>query len=105
MASPPYRLSNGVELPLYDDREASAFELPNGMRCVVVSDKHAEVAACSVQVSVGHFSDPDELPGLAHFLEHMLFMGTSKYPCVAAFVSPALGCPHARPPPPPPSPQ
>lgn len=25
-------------------------------------------------------SDPDELPGLAHFLEHMLFLGTEKYP-------------------------
>ena len=26
-------------------------------------------------------SDPKELPGLAHFCEHMLFMGTEKYPC------------------------
>ena len=25
-------------------------------------------------------SDPDELPGLAHFCEHMLFLGTEKYP-------------------------
>lgn len=24
--------------------------------------------------------DPDELPGLAHFCEHMLFLGTEKYP-------------------------
>ena len=29
---------------------------------------------------VGYFSDPEEFPGLAHFLEHMLFMGTEKYP-------------------------
>lgn len=28
----------------------------------------------------GHMSDPDELPGLAHFCEHMLFLGTEKYP-------------------------
>lgn len=32
------------------------------------------------QVHVGSLSDPDELPGLAHFLEHMLFLGTAKYP-------------------------
>jgi insulysin len=83
MASDPcYRLSNGIELPLYDDREVASFVLPNGLKCVVISDVHAEVAACSVQVSVGHFSDPEELPGLAHFLEHMLFMGTKKHPCV-----------------------
>lgn len=33
-----------------------------------------------MDVAVGHFSDPPELPGLAHFLEHMLFLGTEKYP-------------------------
>lgn len=29
----------------------------------------------------GSLSDPDDLPGLAHFCEHMLFLGTEKYPC------------------------
>ena len=29
---------------------------------------------------VGSYSDPEDIPGLAHFLEHMLFMGTEKYP-------------------------
>ena len=29
---------------------------------------------------VGHFSDPKAVPGLAHFCEHMLFLGTEKYP-------------------------
>lgn len=29
---------------------------------------------------VGYMSDPDDLPGLAHFCEHMLFLGTEKYP-------------------------
>jgi insulysin len=29
---------------------------------------------------VGHMSDPAETPGLAHFLEHMLFLGTTSYP-------------------------
>lgn len=26
----------------------------------------------------GHLSDPDDFPGLAHFCEHMLFLGTEK---------------------------
>jgi secreted Zn-dependent insulinase-like peptidase len=30
-----------------------------------------------MDVHIGHFCDPPELPGLAHFLEHMLFLGTS----------------------------
>lgn len=29
---------------------------------------------------LGYFSDPVEIPGLAHFCEHMLFLGTEKYP-------------------------
>ena len=31
-------------------------------------------------VNIGAFVEPDDLPGLAHFLEHMLFLGTEKYP-------------------------
>ena len=32
------------------------------------------------QVRVGSMSDPKQLPGLAHFLEHMLFYSNEKYP-------------------------
>ena len=37
-------------------------------------------AACGLCVGVGAFSDPLEIPGMAHFLEHMVFMGSEKYP-------------------------
>ncbi|XP_012524901.1 nardilysin isoform X2 [Monomorium pharaonis] len=37
-------------------------------------------AACGLCVGVGSFSDPSEVPGMAHFLEHMVFMGSEKYP-------------------------
>jgi insulysin len=33
-----------------------------------------------MDVCLGQFNDLDHLPGLAHFLEHMLFMETEKYP-------------------------
>nr|GMD41759.1 insulin-degrading enzyme-like 1, peroxisomal [Ipomoea batatas] len=33
-----------------------------------------------MNVSVGSFSDPKDLEGLAHFLEHMLFFASEKYP-------------------------
>ena len=37
-------------------------------------------AACALSVGVGYLSDPSELQGCAHYVEHMLFMGTRKYP-------------------------
>ncbi|KAI5283159.1 Insulinase (Peptidase M16), partial [Ascosphaera acerosa] len=37
-------------------------------------------ASAAVDVNVGSFSDPEDLQGLAHCLEHALFMGTQKYP-------------------------
>eukprot|EP01138_Halocafeteria_seosinensis_P002764 gb/GECG01002825.1/.p1 GENE.gb/GECG01002825.1/~~gb/GECG01002825.1/.p1 ORF type:complete len:492 (+),score=62.18 gb/GECG01002825.1/:1-1476(+) len=37
-------------------------------------------AALGIGVQAGSFHDPDEVEGLAHFLEHMIFMGSKKYP-------------------------
>jgi predicted Zn-dependent peptidase len=37
-------------------------------------------AAAALCVSVGSFSDPKHVPGMAHFLEHMVFMGSEKFP-------------------------
>uniref|UniRef100_A0A3B3XWP3 Nardilysin a (N-arginine dibasic convertase) n=2 Tax=Poecilia mexicana TaxID=48701 RepID=A0A3B3XWP3_9TELE len=46
------------------------------------ADKQSAAALC---VGVGSFSDPSDLPGLAHFLEHMVFMGSEKYPSENGF--------------------
>jgi predicted Zn-dependent peptidase len=43
------------------------------------SQTEAERSAAALDVHVGHFSDPAELPGLAHFCEHMLFLGKKEW--------------------------
>ena len=39
-----------------------------------------KLAACSIAFDVGYFADSDECDGLSHFLEHMVFMGSEKFP-------------------------
>ena len=48
--------------------------LANGLTVVAFSDPAAEKAAAALCVAVGALSDPDEIPGLAHFCEHMLLL-------------------------------
>lgn len=63
-----------------DKRLYRCLELQNEMKVLLISDSRTDKAAASLDVNVGHMSDPVELPGLAHFCEHMLFLGTEKYP-------------------------
>ena len=50
-----------------------------------MSDPDVHRSAAALSVGVGHLSDPIEKQGLAHYLEHMLFLGTKKYPEVGLF--------------------
>ncbi|XP_068625858.1 insulin-degrading enzyme [Battus philenor] len=63
-----------------DKREYRGLELKNHLKVLLVSDPTTDKSAAAMDVNVGYLSDPDELPGLAHFCEHMLFLGTKKYP-------------------------
>ena len=63
-----------------DDREYRYLVLDNGLKVVLISDLQADKSAASLAVYSGSFDDPTDRPGLAHFLEHMLFIGTEKYP-------------------------
>ena len=47
---------------------------------MLISDEKIEKSACSISVGVGSLEDPDHALGLAHFLEHMIFMGSENYP-------------------------
>jgi insulysin len=63
-----------------DWRDYKSLKLPNGITCVLVHDKESKTTACSVSVGVGASADPRELSGLAHFAEHMCFLGSEEYP-------------------------
>ncbi|MDP2636470.1 MULTISPECIES: insulinase family protein [unclassified Pseudoalteromonas] len=63
-----------------DNRTYHALTLDNGLKVLLVQDKDSTKAAASMAINAGHFDDPLDRQGLAHFLEHMLFLGTDQYP-------------------------
>jgi insulysin len=63
-----------------DNSESRTFVLDNGMKVLLVSDPDLNISSASIAIDAGSYNDPEEVQGLAHFLEHMLFLGTEKYP-------------------------
>ena len=63
-----------------DDRTYAAVTLDNGLKVLMVSDSETEKSAAALSVGVGAFSDPMDFQGMAHYLEHMLFMGSESFP-------------------------
>jgi zinc protease len=59
---------------------AETFTLNNGMQVVVIPDHRAAVVTHMVWYRVGSADEPDGQAGIAHFLEHLMFKGTTKYP-------------------------
>ena len=78
-----------------DNNLYDLFTLDNGVTCLLIEDhnskgkedKGGNMASVSIAVNAGSFNDPPTRPGLAHFLEHMIFMGSEKYPDENAFSS------------------
>merc|ERR1719221_827234 len=79
---PPVRLTL---VPQGDRRGYLFSELTNGLQVLNVMDNRSNYKAVAVAVQAGSFDDPVSLPGLAHFCEHMLFLGTKKYPTPSGF--------------------
>lgn len=63
-----------------DERDYAAVTLDNGLKVLMVSDPATEKSAAALSVGVGAFSDPMDFQGMAHYLEHMLFMGSESFP-------------------------
>src|SRR5690349_17415921 len=68
-----------------DQKDYRLIELSNGLKALLISKPddgsgNDDLAAACLTVGVGSFWEKPEILGLAHFLEHMLFLGSEKYP-------------------------
>lgn len=72
--------SDGADATDDDQSDGVRTDAEEASACTARLKREDKMAACGLSVGVGSFSDPPEIPGLAHFLEHMVFMGSEKYP-------------------------
>lgn len=66
-----------MQKPKLDENNYKTIQLSNELVCLLVQDIHCDKASAALDVEIGSFSN-DKILGLAHFLEHMLFLGTEK---------------------------
>ncbi|KAJ1877374.1 metalloprotease [Coemansia sp. RSA 486] len=77
----PYQLFTGeIEKSSNDPHQYRLVRLPNNLVALCVHAPDTKQSTAALSVNVGNFDCPPELPGLAHLLEHMLFLGSKKYP-------------------------
>lgn len=74
------QVATAIQVSPNDQRQYQHIRLANQLDVVLISDPTAEKSAAALSVDVGWLNDPKAQQGLAHFLEHMLFMGTARFP-------------------------
>ena len=84
-------ITDRMEAPELDDRSYRVIELPNKLEVLLVHDPETDKASASLSVGVGYFCDDDDMPGMAHAIEHLLFMGTEKVGLHQGFIASACG--------------
>ncbi len=77
--------TRGVIKSENDKRSYRYLVLDNQLRVLLISDATTEKSAAALDVNVGANQNPEDRAGLAHFLEHMLFLGTEKYPLAGEY--------------------
>ncbi|ODQ76980.1 hypothetical protein BABINDRAFT_163886 [Babjeviella inositovora NRRL Y-12698] len=82
-------VTNTLEKPDLDDRSYRVIRLANDLEALLIHDPTADKAGAALDVHVGSFQDPTvagvPLSGLAHFNEHLLFMGSEPFPSENAY--------------------
>jgi insulysin len=77
---PTFKILGPILKSPLDRRNYRGLLLSNGMKVILITDPNTTKSAASMAISAGSINDPDDMIGLAHFVEHMMFLGNEKYP-------------------------
>lgn len=64
-------VTDRLETPSLDDRQYRVIRLPNNLEALLVHDAETDKASAALDCNVGNFSDEDDMPGMAHAVEHV----------------------------------
>jgi predicted Zn-dependent peptidase len=67
-------------MPASDSSTTRSLTLSNGLRIMLCSAPRLKRCAAALRVAAGSHDVPEQWPGLAHFLEHLFFLGTARFP-------------------------
>lgn len=70
---PIERVTDQLETPSLDDRTYRVIRLSNKLEALLVHDPETDKASAALDVNVGNFSDEEDMPGMAHAVEHVRF--------------------------------
>ncbi len=80
VAAPGWQpIKEAVRKSSKDLRQYQAIRLANGMTVLLVSDPQAVKSLSAIAVPAGSLENPNSQLGLAHYLEHMILMGSKNY--------------------------
>lgn len=79
-ADPHPPTSEPATAPRSIDLPVSATRLDNGLQVLVLPRPRSTIVVCDLYYAVGSADEPAGRSGLAHFVEHMLFKGTARFP-------------------------
>ncbi|KAI6246750.1 putative zinc protease [Erysiphe necator] len=74
------RVTNFLKTNSLDKRLYRLIKLQNKLEVVLIHDNETDKASACMDVRAGYYCDDEDMPGMAHAVEHLLFMGTKKYP-------------------------
>jgi len=80
MTMPPFACQPALAQTTVTSEPPGTFTLGNGLQVVVIPDHRTPVVTQMIWYKVGSADETPGKSGLAHFLEHLMFKGTSKHP-------------------------
>lgn len=89
------RITECLEKPELDDRSYRDIRLANKLEVLLVHDPATDKASAAMNVNVGSFSDPADMPGMAHLVGRLLSMGSEKAGFFSQFTDVHLTNPHS----------